>query len=133
MPITAGVIDLAAVPPPNQLVKSITSPSALTNPHSGSGLLVASSGGIQAFGLRWEAVVAPPEAGQSARSVLIYAEQYLSFSVHYLLADGGDFIGESILSGAEEGCHLFQTAQADSVAYEILPGWYVHLEWLVQP
>lgn len=133
MPITAGIIDLAQVPPPNQLVKSTASPVALANPYSGSGNILTVSGGVHAFGLHWAVNTAPSEAGRSPRSILLYAEPYWSFSVHYTLADASDFIGETVLSGAAEGFHLFQTAQPASLAYHILPGWTVHLDWLIQP
>jgi hypothetical protein len=131
--ITAGVVDHFFVPPPNLLTKSVTSPVALSNPYSGSGNVLAVSGGVQAYGLHWAVNSAPPEAGTTGRSVLIYLEPYMSFSVHYVLADASDFIGETVLSGAAEGFHLFHTARAASVAYHILPGWTVHLDWLINP
>jgi hypothetical protein len=133
MPITAGVIDQFSVPPLNQLVKSTASPVALSNPYSGSGNLLTVSGGVKAFGLHWAVNSAPSEAGLSGRSILIYAEPYLSFSVHYVLADASDYIGETVLTGDAEGFHLFTTADPASLAYHILPGWTVHLDWLVQP
>jgi len=132
-PITAGVIDLFSVPPPDQLVKSLVSPIALSNPYSGSGNLPTHAGGIYAFGLHWAINTAPAEAGRSARSLLIYAEPFLSFSLHYVLADASDFIGDTVLSGYAEGFYLFQVAKPDSLAYNILPGWTVHFDWLVQP
>lgn len=133
MPITSGVIDLFFVPPPDQLVKSVASPVALANPYSGAGNLLTVSGGVAAFGLHWAVNTAPAEAGRSSRSVLVYAEPYMSFSVHYVLADASDFIGETILSGLAEGFHLFATARPASLHYNILAGWTVHLDWLVQP
>ena len=133
MAITAGVVDQFHVPPPNLLVKSTSSPVALSNPYSGSGNVLTLDSGIRAFGLHWAVNSAPSEAGTTGRSILIYLEPYMSFSVHYVLADFTDFIGETVLSGAAEGFHLFQTARAASVAYHILPGWTVHLDWLIQP
>lgn len=133
MPITAGVIDLFAVPPPDKLIKSVTSPVALANPYSGSGNLVTTTGGVSAFGLHWAVNTSPPEAGRSSRSILVYDEPFLSFSVHYVLADLSDLIGETILTGDAQGFHLFDTALPATLAYHILPGWTVHFDWLIQP
>src|SRR6185503_13968448 len=102
MAITAGVVDHFFVPPPNLLVKSTSSPVALSNPYSGSGNVLAVDSGIQAYGLHWAVNSAPSEAGTTGRSILIYLEPYMSFSVHYTLADASDFIGETVLSGAAE-------------------------------
>ena len=131
--ITAGVVDQFAAPPPDLLVKSTTSPVALTNPYSGSGNLLTEDGGVHAFGIHWSVNTAPSEAGRSSRSILIYEVPYWSMSVHYTLADASTFIGETIISGLAEGFHLFTTASPTSIAYHVLPGWTVHLDWLIQP
>lgn len=133
MPIVVGVVDQFYVPPPNLLERSTSAPTALANPYSGSGNVLARDGDRLAYGLHWAVNSAPPEAGTTGRSVLIYLEPYMSFSVHYRLSDLSDFIGETVLSGAAEGFHLFLTAEAESIAYHILPGWTVHLDWLIVP
>jgi len=133
VPITAGVIDQFSVPPPDQLVRSTVVPVALANPYAGSGNLLTTAGGISAFGLHWAVNSAPSEAGRSVRSLVIYQERFLSFSLHYLLADLSDFIGDTLITGDAEGFYLFQIARPASLAYNILPGWTLHLDWLVQP
>lgn len=133
MPLTVGVIDLAAVPPPDLLVRSVVSPSVLANPYSGGGSIATSAGGVQAYGIHWAVNTAPAGAGRSSRAVLVYEEAFLSFALIYALADASNFVGDKVLTGDAEGFYLFQIARPLSLHYNILAGWTVHFDWLVQP
>ncbi len=133
MPLTVGVIDQFSVPPLDSLLHSQVSPVVLANPYSGSGSLATFSGGVSAFGLRWSVFSAPAEAGSSQRSVLIYEEPFLSFSLHYVLADASNYVGDTVLTQAERGLYLFSIARPSTLDYHILPGWEVLFSWLIQP
>jgi len=133
VPITAGVIDLFSVPPPDLLVRSTTSPVVLANPFSGAGSLACQGGGHNAYGLHWSVVSAPAGAGLSTRSLVVYQESFLSFSLHYTLADASVSVGDTLITGSAEGFYLFAIAHPTSLNFHILPGWTVHFDWMVQP
>lgn len=133
MPITAGVIDLFSVPPPDQLAHSVSTPVVMPNPLSGSGLLAVTSGGVSAFGIHWIVSDEPPGAGKSTRAVTVYEQPFLSFVLFYTLADASFFIGDRVLTGDSEGFYLFQLAAPSTLKYDILPGWRISADWLVAP
>jgi hypothetical protein len=133
MTLAAGVIDLFSVPPPDQLLQSTTSPVVLSNPYSGSASEFTGSGGVNAFGLHWAVSTSPSGAGRSVRSVTVFEQQFLSFSLHYTLADASDVVGDSYLTGAAEGFYLFAIARPVSIQFNVLPGFTVTFAWLVAP
>jgi len=132
-PITAGVIELFTVPPPAQLVKSTTSPTTLSNPYSGANALTTQSGGVAAFGFHWAVASAPSGAGLSSRSLVVYDEPFLAVTPYFTLADASIIAGETLLVRVEEGLHFFEVALPTTMQVDILPGWTVALDWLVQP
>lgn len=126
-----GIVQLAVAPPVATLQRSTSVPTSLSNPYSGSGSLSPTSGGAHAFGLHWEVNTVPSDAGRSSRSIVIYEQPFLSFALHYILADASDFIGDNVLSGAAEGFFIWSIGLPDSLEYDILPGWTVHFDWLI--
>jgi hypothetical protein len=132
-PITAGVIELFTVPPPHELVRSTTSPIALSNPYTGSFPLTTQSGGKAAFGFHWAVSSAPAGAGLSPRSLVVYDEPFLTVTPYYTLADASIIAGETLSMRVEEGFHLFETVLPTTMQVDILPGWTVALNWMVQP
>jgi hypothetical protein len=132
MPFTAGVINLAAVPPVAQLQHSDTSPHALANPYSGSGSLDP-TGAAPAYGIHWSVVGNPAGAGRAARAVTVFEEQVVSLAVQHELADLSTYIGERVLTGDAEGWLLFSSGLPTAVLYDITPGFDVHFDWLVLP
>jgi hypothetical protein len=133
MPLTRGIIDLFNVPDLASLVRSVTVPTALANPYSGSGTLTALDRGIPAYGLKWSAQSAPAGAGLASRSIVFYELSWLSLTMRYILADASDFKGDSVLTGAAEGWVLFETGQPTFVDYDISSGWTVNFAWVIAP
>jgi hypothetical protein len=127
---SVGIIDTAAVPPVADLLPSLVSPVALANPYSGSGDIATSSGGVSAYGVRWSVHSFPPGAGGSSRAIIIFEDNWLSFALHYTLADASDMIGDYVLTPAAEGFHLFSVSLPASLHFDILPGWEVDFTWL---
>ena len=133
MPIVHGIIDTAPFPRLTQLVRSITVPSALTNPYAGVGYLAAVDTGKPAYGLKWSLETAPVNAGRNNRAVVEYEIKWLSLAVIYLLADASTFYGDSVLTGLNEGWILFTSGEPYQIGYDITPGFTVNFAWLIAP
>jgi hypothetical protein len=133
VPVTQGIIDTANVPRLTSLVRSITVPSTLSNPYAGVGYLPAVDAGVPAYGLKWSLESAPANAGRSSRAVVEYEIKYLSLAVLYSLADASLFVGDSVLTGLNEGWILFETGQPDRIGYDVSDGFTVNFAWLIAP
>ena len=131
MSITAGVIDLAPVPPVASMRQSLTSPHALSNPYTGFGTLSPVSGGVQAFGLHFQVNAAPAGAGHSFRAIVEYELPWLSIAEAITLADASNVIGNHHLLKAAQGFVLFSTAYLTLVSFDVLAGWSVDFHWLI--
>jgi hypothetical protein len=131
--LVQGIIDTANVPRITSLVRSITVPSALANPYSGSGWLISLDAGIPAYGIKWSLDGAPASAGRRNRAVVTYEVPYLNLALAYRLADATIFVGDSVLTGLNEGWILFEHGQPEQIAYNISDGWSVDFSWLIAP
>jgi hypothetical protein len=133
MGTSAGVIDFFVHPPLALLRRSTTSPVNIPNPLSGSGSLDVTTGfpPRSAFGFRWAINLAPTEAGRSSRTINVFEQPWLAFSLHYHLADGSDFIADEVQTGLAEGFWLWAIALPSTLQYDILPGFSAHFDWLV--
>lgn len=133
MPLDQGIIDTQNVPRLTSLVRSILLPSPLDNPYLGVGTLASLVTDRPAYGLKWSLQSAPASAGRSVRAVTTFEVPWLSLAMHYVFADGSDFIGDQLLTGVGEGFVLFELGQPTSIAYDITPGWITNFAWLVAP
>ncbi len=133
MALTQGIIDTANVPRLTSLARSITVPSALSNPYSGFGSLTAFDLGVPSYGIKWSIDGAPTNAGRRTRAVVTYEIPYLSLAMEYELSDLTVFIGDSLLTGLSEGWILFESGQPVRVRYDVSDGFTVNFSWLIAP
>jgi len=133
VPLTQGIIDTAALPQVNALERSLTLPTALTNPHSGTGALTPFGGGMAAYAIQWSVFDSPSSAGRSSRSINIFQDEWLALTLRILLSDASDVVAKTVLTRESGGLFLFDFAVPFVIDYSILPGWQANFAWLVAP
>jgi hypothetical protein len=131
MALVRGVIDTAGIPQLQELSRSVTVPSVLTNPYAAtSGTLLATPGANPVYGLHWIVAGWPLGAGLSARPISVFELEWLSVAVFYLTANGWG-LGEQLTTRDGEGVLRFDHGQPDAVTFWLAVGWEVNFEWLV--
>src|SRR6266496_3569932 len=132
MPSSAGVIAYFLQPKFGFITSSTTSPSAITNPVTGRGNVLAASVGLaSSFGLVYAVSLAPARAGRSVATFPAYEDLAFELWVTHTLASGLVVITQHVMSSESNGIVLWTNLLPSSCVVDVFPGFELTLEWLI--
>jgi len=132
MPSVSTVIDYFLRPKLGFTTSSTTSPSALANPFTGRGNVLAASAGIaSSYGLVYAVSLAPPGAGHSVATIKQYEDLAFELWVTHTLASGLVVVTQHEQAFEANGLFFWEIALPSTVLVDVFPNFEVTLEWLV--
>src|SRR5216684_3511132 len=132
MPSVAGVIDYFLRPKFAFITSSTSSPSAIVNPVTGRGNVLAASVGIaSSFGLVYAVSLAPTFAGRSVATFPQYEDLAFELWVTHMLASGLVVITQHVQSREANGIVIWENLLPSSCIVDVFPFFELTLEWLI--
>lgn len=128
----AGVIDFFLHPKFGFMTSSTTSPSAIANPVTGRGNVLAASVGLaSSYGVVYAVSLAPIFAGRSVATFPQYEDLAFELWVTHTLASGLVVVNQHVQSAESNGIVLWDNLLPSSCVVDVFPGFEVTIEWLI--
>jgi hypothetical protein len=132
MPSAAGVIDYFLRPKFGLITSSTTSPSAIFNPVTGLGNVLAASVGLaSSYGLAWAVSLVPPYSGRTVSTFPTFEDSVFRLWVTHTLASGLVVVTQQLETHEQNGIVLWDNLLPSSIVVDVFPNFELTLEWLV--
>lgn len=126
-----NVIDFFFHPPLGLMKLSTTTPTALTNPYSGTFDLTVHSGLASAYGILFSTNSAPAGAGLAQRAALDYEMEWFQFLMQYTLFDGTTVSPDKVGWTTDVGFFLWEIALPSTLHCWVAPGFTANISWII--
>jgi len=126
-----GIIDFFLHPTFNFITSSVTNPSPIFNPLTGTTVLTPSVGLASSFGIVWAVSFAPAQAGQTLGVLPTYEDRVFDLVVTHTLASGLVVVSQRFDTHESNGILFWENLLPSNVTIEVFPHFELTVEWLI--